>query len=421
MIGRSCIGNSRLMFSVSAAFAPPLLMVTNHDSFGVNFVGESQSGKTTLLRCAGSVWGGSKNPSGYLQSWRATANGLEAVAAAHCDCLLCLDEMGQLDAREAGETAYMLANGIGKQRAGRTGAGRKPAEWRLILLSSGEITLADKMMEAGQRPRAGQQVRLIDVPSDAGEGLGVFENLHKYPSARAFAEALRETTQKAYGRPIREYLPRLVAAWNNKRDALVETLKEDRAEFMRKHLPTEASSQVQSVCSHFSLIAAAGNLATSYGITRWPNDGPDWAAGECFKAWVGARGTSGNSEIEDGIRQVRAFIEAHGSSRFEAPWENETLGHENHERIINRVGFRRREGETWQYMILPEMWGREVAKGCNARALARAMVDRKLLIAGNDGKPARLMDVRSHGKLKLYVLAPGIISGDAETKTTDPI
>jgi hypothetical protein len=57
-------------------------------------------------------------PTEYLQRWRATDNGQEAQAAQHSDGLLVLDELGQVDPKVAGESAYMLANGQGKARAG---------------------------------------------------------------------------------------------------------------------------------------------------------------------------------------------------------------------------------------------------------------------------------------------------------------
>lgn len=145
-----CIGNSRLAFAVSAAFATPLLSITSEENGGFHFVGASRFGKTTLLRVAGSVWGGG-GINGYLQSWRATSNGLEGIAEEHCDTLLCLDEMGQVEAGEAGEIAYMLANGFGKGRARRDGSARRALQWRLLFLSSGEVSLADKMAEIGRR------------------------------------------------------------------------------------------------------------------------------------------------------------------------------------------------------------------------------------------------------------------------------
>jgi uncharacterized protein (DUF927 family) len=43
--------------------------------------------------------------------------------------LLILDELSQMDAREAGEAAYLLANGRGKARASRMGTARQSASW----------------------------------------------------------------------------------------------------------------------------------------------------------------------------------------------------------------------------------------------------------------------------------------------------
>ena len=87
-----CIGNSRLIFAVSTAFAPPLLLLLGMENGGIHFRGGSSSGKTTCLRAAASVWGGPD----YMQQWRTTANGLEGNAVSHNDCLLCLDEIGHI-------------------------------------------------------------------------------------------------------------------------------------------------------------------------------------------------------------------------------------------------------------------------------------------------------------------------------------
>ena len=76
-----------------------------------------------------------------LQRWRATDNALEAMASQHCDGLLILDELAQVDAKTAGEFAYMLANEAGKSRATRTGTPRARQTWRLLFLSAGEVSL----------------------------------------------------------------------------------------------------------------------------------------------------------------------------------------------------------------------------------------------------------------------------------------
>jgi putative DNA primase/helicase len=117
------------------------------ESGGFHFRGDSSSGKTTALKVAASVYGGAS----YLQRWRTTDNALEAIAAQHCDGLLILDELAQVDPKTAGECAYMLANEQSKARATRTGTPRARLSWRLLFLSAGELGLADHMAEGMKR------------------------------------------------------------------------------------------------------------------------------------------------------------------------------------------------------------------------------------------------------------------------------
>ena len=236
-IGRPCAGNSRLAFAVSVAFASPLLHVVGEESGGFHFRGGSRAGKTTAERLAGSVWGGGDSVNGFLISYRATSNGLEGTCEDHCDALLCLDEMGQVDAREAGEIVYMIANQGGKQRAARDGSARRAKQWRLMFLSTGEISLADKLTEVGRRPRAGQEVRLVDIPADAGAGYGIFEDLHRARSAGEFADRLKRATLECYGAPIRVYLDHAARAHADDPAAIAAAFRDLRDDFVASYLP----------------------------------------------------------------------------------------------------------------------------------------------------------------------------------------
>lgn len=111
-VSLSCTGNSRLVFAVAAAFAGPLLKPAGMEGGGFHMRGDGSTGKSTTQVVAASVYG---NPERFKQSWKATDNALEGVAAQHNDCLLILDEIGEVDPKVVGECAYMLGNG---QRAG---------------------------------------------------------------------------------------------------------------------------------------------------------------------------------------------------------------------------------------------------------------------------------------------------------------
>jgi len=98
-----------------------------------------------------------RNGQSYCRLWRATANGLEGLAALHNDGLLILDELTQIDPTEAGEAAYLLANGQGKNRASRNGSARQAPRWRLLFMSAGEESLSALMAHAKRKPTAAKR------------------------------------------------------------------------------------------------------------------------------------------------------------------------------------------------------------------------------------------------------------------------
>lgn len=399
-----CAGNSRLVFALSVAFAAPLLHLVNEEGGGFHLRGPSSIGKSTALRVAASAWGG--GVSGFVRTWRATANGLEGLAESHCDMLLCLDEMGQVNGREAGEVAYMLANGSGKARASRDGLTRRSARWRTLFLSTGEISLADKMMEAGQRPRAGQETRLADILGDAGAGLGLFEDLHGFRSADAFARHLCDASGRFYGTPAREYLRRLTEDL----DGLHEALIEGRRRWASRYCTVGADGQVQRVAARFGLVAAAGELASTMGILPWEDGEASLAAKGCFDAWVEARGGVGAAEVVSGLMQVRRFISLHGESRFTPVGKSEA-----DRPTINRAGFRitNKAGET-EYWVLPEIWKTEVCAGLDTTTVNRALVDAGALIPDSlDKKPQSRQRLPGIGTRRVYHLGAAVLGQEA--------
>ncbi|MER2020631.1 MAG: DUF927 domain-containing protein [Stenotrophomonas sp.] len=116
-------------------------------AIGFHIVGGSSSRKTSALRVAASVVG----PPEYAREWRSRPS----VAVLHNDAALILDELVQIDPKQAGHAAYLLANGNGKNRAKRAGDARAIARWPVIILS-GEVGSAQHMAEVGKQARAGQ-------------------------------------------------------------------------------------------------------------------------------------------------------------------------------------------------------------------------------------------------------------------------
>jgi putative DNA primase/helicase len=93
-IGRYIAGNSRLTLFACAAFAAPLLkLASEKEGGGFHLYGGTSVGKSTALEVAASIWGDQD----YIHQWRNTDNAFEAIALAHNDGLLCLDELHQVD------------------------------------------------------------------------------------------------------------------------------------------------------------------------------------------------------------------------------------------------------------------------------------------------------------------------------------
>ena len=174
-VGRMVADHFLPMLLVSTALTGPLLDLVGQDGGGIHVYGGSSIGKTTMLRQAASVWGRGSSAGGYVRGWSATRNGLEAAAASANDTALILDELSTLDAHEAGPAIYALANGSGKSRMARDTSLRETKQWRLLVVSSGEVAMETKVAEDKRHKlRAGQAVRMLDILGDRGKGFGVF-------------------------------------------------------------------------------------------------------------------------------------------------------------------------------------------------------------------------------------------------------
>ncbi|WP_417837687.1 DUF927 domain-containing protein [Thalassospira tepidiphila] len=383
-VGNLCSDNPLLILAVSTALAGPLLDITHRKSAGIHLVGDSSNGKTTALEVAASVWGGPE----FIRTWRATGNGLEGVAAALSDTCLILDEIGEADGREIGATIYALGNGTGKARASRNGTARRPHRWRIAILSSGERTLAAHMSEAGQRPKAGQAVRLLDIP--AKRKYGAFDSLHHLSDGRAFADHLKSEVTRHHGQLGPAFIERLV---KEHRDlAAIVSQFTDSPKFATDH-PLQGRAAKALV-----LIGLAGELATEYGLTGWREGEALKAAEIALKGWRTFQGGV-QTEHEQILVSVRAFIERHGDSRF-----SDLDGDPRHTHTVhNRAGYWRDQPEGRVYLLTNDAM-KEALRGFDTRRgldaldsagwIAERESDKRSVRVQINGKRSRLYAVR---------------------------
>jgi putative DNA primase/helicase len=400
-VARLGVGNSRLAIALCAGFVGPLLEATGSEGGGLHLRGASSIGKSTALLAAASIWG---SPS-FVRQWRTTANGLEGIAEQSNDCLLILDELAQLDPREAGSVAYLLANGSGKSRASQTGEARTAKRWLTFFLSSGEISLAEHARSdgRGKRSPAGQEVRILDVEADAGQGFGLFDTLHGQTNGDSLARVIKEGAAEHYGIAGPEFVRRLLGNLDN--EATTIRIGIDR--FTESNLPAGATGQVARACRRLGLIAMAGESAIHLGILPWEPGEAVAAAGKIFSGWIEARGGAGAAEDQAAIEQVAEFISTHGNSRFQPMDGNDSTV------IHNRAGFKRETGlGTTEYLIPAATWRNEVCRGLNPKTVAAMLIAKGHMIPDASGKASRVENAPGMGKARFYVVGQSIFGGE---------
>lgn len=332
-IGKLCEGNIPLMVSISAALAGPLLHVLDRQQGGgIHWVGDSSCGKSTAVEVSASIWGSSE----FIRSWSATANGLEGIAAKRNDTCLILDEIDEASPYEIGKISYMLANGQGKQRAGRIGHPRRIQRWRLMTLSTGERTLTSIMNEIGKRPNSGQLVRLLSIPVKFEHG--AFSNLHGFESGRALSDYFKTMRLKHFGHVGPAFIKHLMS---DKQDfgKLLDKLVNKFSEGLSNNLEQRAATLL-------AVIGLAGELGIEYKLLPWEKGSALEAALIAFNRYLAYAGPNQTEESQI-LQAVSDFIAKHGDSRFSA------IPSHDEKSVTNRAGWYKDAKQGRVYMFYP--------------------------------------------------------------------
>lgn len=285
-----------------------------------------------------------------------------------------------------GDCAYLLGNGIGKQRATREARGREVKRFRVLLLSTGEVGVASAMNAAGQKTRAGQEVRVVELLADAGHGHGMLDSLAGYADKETFYANVLAASERDHGCAGPVFIEKLVS---NAAQVATDARQAIR-DFVEQNCRSQADGQVKRVAARFGLVAYAGELATEYGLTGWRHADVRTAVEAAFDAWLSRRGTEGAREPAQMIAQVRAFIEAHQHSRFlEIKKRENSYGMEDeaitHQRTNLSAGYKKTETtDDVVFLIHREVFKTEVCQGFDHLAVCKALQVRGFLVTDNE-------------------------------------
>ncbi|MCR3880461.1 DUF927 domain-containing protein [Klebsiella quasipneumoniae] len=387
-VARLAGGNPSMMLGVAAALSAPLIGLVGADGFGVHLFEQSSAGKTTTSNIASSLWG---EPYALRLTWYGTALGIANEAEAHNDSLLPLDEVGQgSSAKDVATSAYTLFNGAGKLQGAKEGGNRELKRWRTVAISTGEMDIETFLSAGGIRVKAGQLVRLLNIPMEKST---VFNGL---PNGKAHADALKEAWIDNHGAAGREWVKWLAAHQEDAKQAV-----RDAQTRWRGLIPADYGEQVHRVAERFAILEAA--LVTGGAITGWSEQASRDAIQHSFNAWVKEFGT-GNKEHQQIIEQCEAFLNAYGLSRFAPlPYDPASLP------ISNLAGYRKRKSShddaPLVFYTFPATFEKEIAQGFNARQFARALASAGVLSASADGQRFQQKSPRIDGRqINVYVL-----------------
>jgi putative DNA primase/helicase len=202
---------------------------------------------------ASSLYG---NPDLLRLTWYGTALGLINEAAAHNDGLMPLDEVGQgADPISVSQSAYALFNGVGKLQGAKEGGNRDLKRWRTVAISTGEMDLETFIATAGRKTKAGQLVRLLNIP------LSKAVRFHDHQNGKQHADALKDAYQHHHGAAGREWIKWLA----DHQQQAIDTVRECEARW-RSLIPADYGEQVHRVAARFAILEAALLLG---GFTGW--------------------------------------------------------------------------------------------------------------------------------------------------------
>jgi len=402
-VSKFAIGNSMIQFSISCAFAGPLLTLLGLEGGGIHFMGDSSMGKSSICMAAISVWG---SPD-LKRSWKATVNGLEGTAAQRNDNFLVLDEIKESKPRDVAEAAYLLANGHGKTVMGSSRKLAETLKWRLIYLSNGELSLCEMIESGGLKSYAGQEVRLVDIPADAGAGLGVFEDIQDAPSPKAFSEQLVDSAGKFFGTVGVEFIKTLTEKLKD--PAFLKAVKEEYEKIIQKLLLAvkDISPQVGRVAKRFAAVGIAGELATSFGLTGWDKGEATSAAIKLFEKYLSFKGTQNDidKEKQEIIYRVRQFFEKN-SERFVE------LKNASSSEIAEPAGYiDDKIPEKREVVVLSKVFQDEICKDVSRKKVCEILANSGLLIAPKKGF-ALNRHIPGKGSPKVYVFSHKILKQD---------
>ncbi|MGY0150548.1 DUF927 domain-containing protein [Edwardsiella tarda] len=286
------------VFALCVAFASMLVTLCKMDVAMFHFYGGSTTGKTILLQLAMSVHshGGEpgSGPGVSILRWNTTANALEKNLSQFSGLLACIDELGAYKQKDFSSLLYNLTAGQGKSRMDKSLDVRESYIWKLFILSSGEMSIPEKLATQKELLQGGQEHRAISlhvIPEDARkEG-------ESQDEVRVRAEGLKNGLGEIYGTAGKEFIAKLLTVENDEGQQLscqemADMVQEGTTECFNAllddlHEKGYSPSDIQKrALKRFALCRVAGELAKQWDILPFSGDEVEQAVVGAACRWL---------------------------------------------------------------------------------------------------------------------------------------
>ena len=173
------------------------------------------------------------------------------------------------------------------------------------------------------------------------------------------------------------------------------------------------AAQAYRVAKRFAIVAAAGEMATSASITGWQTAQATTAVMTCLDNWLNNYGRDGEHEQRQIIEHIKAFIELHGSSRFQPC---HSIAYQDFEtKITNRVGYH--NYDTGEYYFTTSTFD-EVCSPFNKSKVLQVLDEAGLLnITENDRKTCKVVLPFKKNRTRVYAVKNDILSCETNKST----
>lgn len=275
------------VFALSASLASMLMKPLGEDISMFHFHGGSTTGKTVLLQLAMSVHGSGNEP-GQMGSnilrWNTTANALERLLADSSGLVACIDELGAHSNKGFSSTLYNITSGESKMRMTKTLEVRDNFTWNTLILSSGEMSVSEKLASNKEVLTGGLEHRTISIeilPEDSRSLLPEDEEV-SMAKLMSWADSLKSGLSQHYGTAGKLFISNFLTQTDDRNVLLpvTEILKqlrqkiiEETESFIRQleecnygNKVTGLSAIQKRAMKRFALVSVAGKLAVLWDV-----------------------------------------------------------------------------------------------------------------------------------------------------------